>query len=255
MSAVDAVSQSILCHPGGVAEGRCVEVRQDRCPRRAPGTSTREAMVAVYGAYTFRIGGCRRGSTHGRRVPGVEGRESPVRKAPRESRRRLRGSSINRRCCPGTDREENSVAYTMTYDASHKLGRGGGHVQRFMRHIAREADEAAGFSFKHANTNIDTSRTHMNMSFVNDRNGSYRSVRSGDGDPRSDELEGYLNARLATVRKSLRKDAVVMRGIVLQLDPAWFEDHCPDWRTDGLNDEAGRLTITTERSAPNGAMK
>lgn len=135
------------------------------------------------------------------------------------------------------------MTYTMTYDASHKVGRGGGHVQGFMRHIAREADEAAGFSFKHANMNIDTSRTHMNMSFVNDRNGSYRSVRSVDGAPPSDELEGYLNTRLATVRRSLRKDAVVMRGIVLQLDPAWFEDHCPDWRTDGLNDEAGRLTI------------
>lgn len=50
MSAVAAVSQSILRHPGGVAEGRCVEVRQDRRPRRAPGTSTREAMVEVYGA-------------------------------------------------------------------------------------------------------------------------------------------------------------------------------------------------------------
>lgn len=106
------------------------------------------------------------------------------------------------------------MSYTMTYDASHKVGRAGGHVQGFMRHIAREADEAAGYSFKHANTNIDTSRTHLNMSFVNDRGGSYRSVQSVDGDPPSNELEEYLNTRLATVHKSLRKDAVVMRGIV-----------------------------------------
>ena len=135
------------------------------------------------------------------------------------------------------------MSYTMTYDASHKVGRAGGHVQGFMRHIAREADEAAGYSFKHANTNIDTSRTHLNMSFVNDRGGSYRSVQSVDGDPPSNELEEYLNTRLATVHKSLRKDAVVMRGIVLQLDPSWFEDHCPEWRNEGLNEEAGRLTI------------
>lgn len=29
-----------------------------------------------------------------------------------------------------------------------------------------------------------------------------------------------------------------MRGIMLQLDPKWFDKHCPSWRVDGLSDVA-----------------
>ena len=50
MSAVAATLQSIRRRPGGATADRCIEVRQDRGPRRAPGTSTREATVEVYGA-------------------------------------------------------------------------------------------------------------------------------------------------------------------------------------------------------------
>ena len=119
------------------------------------------------------------------------------------------------------------MAYTMTFDASHKVGRGGGHVQGFMRHIARDADERAGFTFAHANKNIDPDRTHLNASFVNDGAGGFRALSSVYGRPPSNELEDYLNTRLAAVKKPLRKDAVVIRGIVLQLDPKWFDAHGP----------------------------
>lgn len=130
------------------------------------------------------------------------------------------------------------MSYTMTFDASHKVGRGGGHAQGFLRHIARDVDLSAGFQFTHANKNITPERTRLNVTQVNDGVGGFRKPRSVDGKPPSQELEDYLNSRLETVQRSLRKDAVVMRGIILQLDPSWFDDHNPDWRENGLSKEA-----------------
>jgi len=130
------------------------------------------------------------------------------------------------------------MSYTMTFDASHKVGRGGGHAQGFVRHIARDADWKAGFEFAHANKNIVRDRTTHNFTRVNDGADGFRELRSVDGKPPSQELEDYLNSRLATVQRSLRTDAVVMRGIILQIDPKWFYDHNPDWRENGLSKEA-----------------
>jgi hypothetical protein len=127
------------------------------------------------------------------------------------------------------------MSYTMTFDASHKVGRGGGHSQGFVRHIARDADQRAGFQFPHANKNIIAARTALNFTQINDGAGAFRALRSVDGRAPSNELESYLESRLATVRKPLRKDAVVMRGLILQLDPKWFDDHNPDWQENGLN--------------------
>ncbi|MBH0053180.1 plasmid recombination protein [Salinibacterium sp. SWN139] len=129
----------------------------------------------------------------------------------------------------------------MTFDASHKVVSGGGHLQSFLRHIARDADGAAGFQFPHSNKNIVPTRTAMNETLVNDENGGFRPLVSIDGNPPSKELETYLNTRLATVNRPLRKDAIKMRGIILQLDPKWFEDNNPDWRENGLNQDAVSL--------------
>ena len=130
------------------------------------------------------------------------------------------------------------MSYTMTFDASHKVGRGGGHGQAFVRHIARDVDLGAGFQFAHANKNIIPGRTALNFTRVNDGAGAFRTLRSVGGKAPSNELEGYLNTRLAVVKKPLRKDAVVMRGVILQLDPKWFDDNNADWRENGLNKEA-----------------
>lgn len=133
------------------------------------------------------------------------------------------------------------MSYTMTYDVSHKVGRGG-HAKAFFRHIARDVDQAAGFAFPQANRNIVADRTKLNSTFVNDGNGGYRRPQSVDGRPPSDELDDYLQRRLSTVTRVLRKDAVLIRGVVLQLDPKWFEQHNPDWREGGLNRQAAEYT-------------
>ncbi len=136
------------------------------------------------------------------------------------------------------------MRHTMTFDASHKVGRDGAHLSAFFKHLQRDADAASGFAFGHSNPRIDASRTHLNRSFVNDGAGGFRPPRSVAGNPPSDEMRTYLEERLTTVQKSLRKDAVLIRGIVLQLDPRWFEEHDPQWRENGVGSTASRFINT-----------
>ncbi len=143
-----------------------------------------------------------------------------------------------------------AVSYTATFDASHKVKVSGAHATNFVRHIARDADQAAGFAFKQRNANIDASRTSMNITMVNDGQGGFRRpevteetvVEGGfirrKRRPPSAEFTDYLDARLATVKRKIKADAVAMRPMILQLDPTWFDDHCPDWKESGLNDQA-----------------
>jgi hypothetical protein len=137
------------------------------------------------------------------------------------------------------------VSWTVTYDASPeaKVKAAGSHAVNRDRHLGRAPDLAAGFNFGHRNPNIDLARSAMNMSFVNDGNGGFRvpvltKDPKGRDRPPSAEFADYRNTRLEQVKKPLRKDAVIMRGVMLQLDPKWFDAHCPGWRVDGLNDEA-----------------
>lgn len=146
-------------------------------------------------------------------------------------------------CCveDGTDhgrrREERRMSYTMTFDVSHKVKRGG-HAKAFFRHIARDADQKAGFIFPQSNPNIVPERIALNMTMVNDGAGSVRRLESVDGRPPSDELDDYLKQRLESVGRALRKDAVLIRGVVLQLDPKWFAEHDASWREKGPSKES-----------------
>ena len=140
------------------------------------------------------------------------------------------------------------MSWTVTYDASPeaKVKAAGSHAVARDRHLGRGPDFAAGFNFGHRNPNIDAARSKMNITFVNDGDGGFRvpvvtKDPEGRNRPPSAEFADYRESRLAQVKKPLRKDAVVMRGIMLQLDPKWFDAHCPDWRVTGLNDEAQRF--------------
>lgn len=140
------------------------------------------------------------------------------------------------------------MTWTVTYDASPeaKVKAVGSHAVARDRHLGRGPDLAAGFAFGHRNPNIDLARSAMNVSFVNDGGGGFRvpvvtKDPMGRNRPPSAEFADYRETRLAQVRKPLRKDAVVMRGVMLQLDPRYFDAHCPDWRATGLSDEAQRF--------------
>jgi len=135
------------------------------------------------------------------------------------------------------------VTYTATFDASHKVKAAGLHRVNFERHIARDVDQAHGFTFGHQNPNIDAGRTNLNITRVNDGHGGFRKLAVTHGDdgnrrPPSAEISDYIDQRLRTVKSKPRKDAVVLRPVVLQLDPKWFEAHNPSWRTNGLNSQA-----------------
>ena len=109
------------------------------------------------------------------------------------------------------------MAYTLSFDASAKVQRGA--VAGLLHHVGRDVDRQQGREVRHANQDIDASRTAGNMTMVADGNGNWRACRS------LDEIGAALDARLADVGKPLRKDAVVLRPLVLQLDPEWYAAH------------------------------
>lgn len=131
------------------------------------------------------------------------------------------------------------MAWTVTLDASHKVKSAGGHPTKFARHLGRDEDKRAGFDFKHSNAGIVPERTvTLNATMVNDGAGGYRTPIGTDTREPSAELTDYLHDRLSTVKKPLRKDAVVARPFVFKIDPDWFKFNNPDWKTEGLNDAA-----------------
>lgn len=123
-----------------------------------------------------------------------------------------------------------SDGYRVTFDASHKVKAGGGHVNGFLHHVARDLDDANGVAREHANRNIDRARTAHNVTVVPDGRGGWRRPASVD------ELTGRLDARLGTLKRPPRDGAVLMRPIVCNLSPEWFAEHDPDWRENGLSD-------------------
>lgn len=151
-----------------------------------------------------------------------------------------------------------SDSYRVTSDVSHKVKGGGGHAAGFLHHIARDLDGSqygqlmADWSARrdaalaaqepfterppkqreHSNKNIDPTRTHMNETVIPDGSGGWRRPSSVD------EVLGRLDERLARVKKPPRDGAVIMRGHVANLSPEWFAENNPDWRENGLNDEA-----------------
>lgn len=113
------------------------------------------------------------------------------------------------------------MSYTMSFDASVKLKRS--NVRGWLRHAGRDLDMQNGTPINHANPNIDDDATLDNMTFVYDSSqGGFRRAKSVS------EIDKALAERLTHVEKPLRKDAVVARPLILQLDPEWYEEHDKD---------------------------
>lgn len=125
--------------------------------------------------------------------------------------------------------------FTLTMDASFKVKGNSPHARNWSKHIARDVDRKNGVEARHSNRRIVPERTHMNTTFVRSAGGSMDVCQD------SMEIIQAMNRRLADVKKKRRKDAVLMRPLVLQLDPLWFDEHNPDWRENGLNEEAAKL--------------
>lgn len=112
------------------------------------------------------------------------------------------------------------MGYTMSFDASMKVQRGG--VAGFLHHTARDVDKEQGCEVRHSNQDIDAARTLTNATLVSDGAGGWKQCEDVS------EIEAALDARLKDVKKPLRKDAVVLRPLILQLDPDWYAVHQSD---------------------------
>lgn len=121
------------------------------------------------------------------------------------------------------------MVYTMSFDASPKVQRGG--VGGYLHHTARDVDKEQGCEVRHSNQDIDAARTMDNVTLVADGAGGWKQCEDVS------EIEAALDARLSCVKKPLRKDAVVLRPLVMQLDPAWYAAHqSDDEREQAAND-------------------
>ena len=116
----------------------------------------------------------------------------------------------------------------VTYDVSS-----GGKVKAdaataMIRHWARDVDADNGIYRAHSNEGINPKRSIFNETYFPTDGPRDEWITPGS----TEEIEQRLQDRLATVTGRKRKDAVVMRGIVLGLSPEWVEEHTPLWKTD-----------------------
>lgn len=109
------------------------------------------------------------------------------------------------------------MGYTLSFDASVKCTKG--DAGGLLRHVARNVDQANGCEVRHGNKDIDQGRTRLNTTLVADGKGGWMNCTD------TQQIADALDARLAYVKKPLRKDAVVLRGLICQLDPEWYEQH------------------------------
>lgn len=109
------------------------------------------------------------------------------------------------------------MGYTVSLETNTKVKRG--DIKGYLYHNVRDIIDK---DLNHSNKDIDTSKTEHNITMVNDGNGEFKTCK------KYDEVEDYIERRLSMVdtsKRKLRFDAVLMRGIVMQLDPDYVSSH------------------------------
>ena len=110
------------------------------------------------------------------------------------------------------------IGFTISYDVSVKCKKQ--DVKGLIHHNAREVDMMNGLYLNHSNECIDSDKTENNQTyFYNQKKGCFEKCTDVQ------QIYDSLNERLKCVKRTLRKDAVVLRSMVLQLDPKWYEEH------------------------------
>ena len=107
------------------------------------------------------------------------------------------------------------MSYTLSFDASLKIKKN--NVKGLLNHMFRDITDTF---INHSNETIDADLTCNNQSlYYNQEKQCFEKCTD------ISQIENSLKQRLSTVKKPLRKDAVICRGIILQLDPQWYEDN------------------------------
>ena len=148
------------------------------------------------------------------------------------------------------------MAYTIS---THQMGVQRANMGGLVRHEFRDVDKRDGRETAHSNELIDPNRTEHNIS-----------VLYVDGEARpiehSSEVTDELDRRLAkaggtrtlkdgTVKKiAVRKDAAVVRDIIIQLDPAYTGDSASIISNDSKRAQRGRFAKAFRHdNAPRGS--
>lgn len=110
------------------------------------------------------------------------------------------------------------MGYSMSFDASVKCKRN--NVKGLIYHNARDVDMRNGIKRNHSNSSIDSDYTLNNQTY-------YYNSKTKRFEECTDvsQIENALQERLAMVKRPLRKDAVILRSLILQLDPEWYDEH------------------------------
>lgn len=114
------------------------------------------------------------------------------------------------------------MSYTLSFDVSPEGKVTKNSLRGYLHHQARDIDKKNGTEVRHSNEQIQPERTGKNRTWVK--------VKKGDkltwGQPKNiEQIQARVDRRLQAVTGRMRKDSVVVRGIVVQLDPAWYADH------------------------------
>mgnify|MGYP000876194889 CR=1 FL=1 len=107
------------------------------------------------------------------------------------------------------------MSYTVSFDASIKCKKN--DLKGLLNHIERGSIDK---KMNHKNPNINNNLTENNLNFYFDKNQNTFSECSD-----LSQIETALEDRLKTVKKPLRKDAVIVRPLILQLDPEYYRDY------------------------------
>lgn len=112
------------------------------------------------------------------------------------------------------------MGYSLSMDASVKVKMG--DVNGLLNHNARDVDKENGIEIAHSNPDIDSARTGDNETYYYDCEADEYYLCTD-----KKQITDALQERLSDVKKPLRKDAVVLRPLLLQLDPEYYKEH-PD---------------------------
>lgn len=107
------------------------------------------------------------------------------------------------------------MSYTVSFDASIKCKKN--DLKGLLNHIERGTIDK---KINHKNPNINSQETEKNINFYFDKNQNTFSECTD-----LSQIENALNDRLKEVKKPLRKDAVIVRPLILQLDPEYYRDY------------------------------